>query len=286
LQGSIREHDVDHLVAALSEEKAQRSALRRARLINALGKARDPRAVDILSKLLMVDPNSEVRSVAILALGQIGDPSGAPALREAVRFSSPLDQTWAIRSLGYMRDRESVPLLVERLQSSDGSVRRFAASALGDIGDRAAMLPLIEALDDPFMRRSAAAALAKLGDSRALAPVRLAHRSAGGLAKRRIARSLTELEARLRSEESSRSRKSVDSVGALERKVSVLVSMIVLMWDAFKIPKKKQGLAEAIEQGNRLLTSGYEQEPFAFLEQAVSEFPDDPRSGFSTHRSS
>ncbi|MDX6633906.1 MAG: hypothetical protein QOF06_109 [Solirubrobacterales bacterium] len=185
---------VDDLLSALNEQKAQGSALWRFRLVKALGVREDSRAVETLSGLLRSDQSAEVRGVAALALGRIGDSSAVPALKGAL--SDPENRWWAIRSLGLVRDLSSVPWFIGYLRSTSAQTREAAADSLGNIGDRAATPALVEALDDPkaSVRQAAAAALAKLGDPRALEPVRVAHRSAKGLSRRSMGKALARLE--------------------------------------------------------------------------------------------
>lgn len=272
---------LNRLTAALKEEKAQRSALRRVKLAKALGKLGDPQAVESLSWVVSTDPSFEVRCMAVIALGQIGDPAGAPAVRREASARSAQEQMWAIQALGRMRDHDSVPLLIDRLHSTDRTVRVFAASALGDIGDRAATVPLIEALGDPHVRRAAAGALARLGDPRALEPLRLAHRSSGGLARRRIGKALARLEVNSNAQEQDEEDTSSGGTGnlvalALERWLLPFVLMAVTAWDAIKIKSRNQRLTEAVEQGHRLVRARDDQATFEFLEKAVREFPEDP----------
>ena len=220
--------------------------------------------------------------MAVIALGQIGDPEGAPSVRREVRSRSATEQMWAIHALGRMRDRDSVPVLIERLHSTDRTVRVFAADALAEIGDRAATLPLVEALDDPYVRRAAASALANLGDPQALEPVRLAHQAAEGLARRRIGKALTRLEAKLNVPESgtedTRSAHAGNLVAlAFERWLLPPALMASTVWDTVKIKTRKQRLAETIEQGQRLVKAKDDQATCEFLEKAVQEFPEDPQ---------
>lgn len=274
------QQDVAELLAALEGEKAQRSALRRLRIVNALGRRGDSDAVEMLSTVLMTDPSAEVRSMAVVALERIGDPSGAPALRMATSSRLALDQMRAIRALGTMGDRGSVPWLIARLQSTDYGVRIFAADALGQIGDQAAVPPLIEAMKDPKarVREAAASALARLGDSRALEPIRLAHRSAKGLSRWQIGRALSRLEVRLgaQGELEGSSSKFPEKWVALEQRLEFPSLVKSLMWNRMKVKSREQELAEATDQGRRLFSAGTEQETFRFLEDAVQRFPDDP----------
>jgi hypothetical protein len=275
--------DVDELLSALGEEKAQRSAVRRIRLVSALGKLGDSRAVVPLSQVVLTDPRSEVRFMAVFALGQIGDPAGGHAVRGEASSHDVAHQVWAIVALGRMRDRGSVALLINRLRSTDSSVRGSAANALRDIADRAATPPLIEALDDPSVRRAAASALARIGDSRAVEPIRLARRSAGGLARRRIGRALAKLEARSDVQEGEGEEDtSSGGIGKLlwfatDRWLMSFVLMALAAWSTIRINGKKQRLADTIEHAHRLFKARDEQDAFDFVTKAVQEFPKDPQ---------
>ena len=65
--------------------------------VEALGSIRDPRAVRHIIDVMERDRNVEVRWVAALALGNIGDPSAIPPLLLALR-----DQERYIRSSAAM----------------------------------------------------------------------------------------------------------------------------------------------------------------------------------------
>lgn len=106
----------------------------RARAATALGKMKDPRAVNPLIAVFDYEMDSGVRENAALALGNIRDP----------------------RAVG--------PLIFV-LRNDMDDVRRGAAWALGNIGDPRAVEPLIIALNDPYLwaRRAAAEALGQIG---------------------------------------------------------------------------------------------------------------------------
>ena len=78
---------------ALLAERASAPGVIRAALVNALGNARDPRAVPALVSALC-DPDEEVRGCAAKGLGMIGGEGVVPALRAAL--SDPGD-TWFSR---------------------------------------------------------------------------------------------------------------------------------------------------------------------------------------------
>jgi HEAT repeat protein len=196
----IADDDVEGLIEALSYKKVGESLELRTRIVNALGNLEDSRAVDVVSEILLRDPDGPMRGTAAIALTKIEDPKCAPALRKALSDRSTANQQWAIRGLGLLRDRESVEPLIAKLGTSHSGIRRFAALALGEIGDQRATLPLIDRLEDSNrrVRRAAAEGLVLLGDSRAIGPLKETYVKAGWLNRRDTRRALAELEARFR----------------------------------------------------------------------------------------
>ena len=101
-----------------------------------------------------------------LALAQIGDATGVPALNEALdHCDDVLLCRLIIINLGKLRDRRAVPALLAHLPEVQN--RREMIDALGDIGDPAAREAVAERLrGDEYVpvRIQAASALAKLGD--------------------------------------------------------------------------------------------------------------------------
>lgn len=157
----------------------------------ALGVARSPLGVQPLSAALQADKQASVRGATAVALGQVGDASGAPALASALtrRLQAPglfnrlrrrkVEEDEFVRraaavSLGQIGSREAVPVLVEALSDAraPGDVRREAARALGLIGDPAAVPALRSVLTntDPFLSRIAFEALRRLEPSAATRP--------------------------------------------------------------------------------------------------------------------
>lgn len=270
------ERRVDDLLSALNEEKGKRWALRRFRLVKALGATEDSRAVEALSKVLRTDRSAEVRDVAVVALGRIGDPAAVPAVKDALK--DPENGWGAIRSLGLLRDRSSVEWFIGFLSADDPLTREFAADALGAIGDRGATPALIAALDDAKwgVRQSAARALAKLEDPEAIEPVRRAHRSARCLSRRNIGWALAQLEGK----------RELDSKWPKNRIVfeqkfftPFLVASMLGKAMGFRGAKEKRRAETQYLAHNYLRDFFSEisvQEPREFLEQAIEEFPDDP----------
>lgn len=229
--------------------------------------------------MLRTDRSAEVRGAAVVALGRIGDPSAAPAVKGALGDAD--NRWWAIRSIGLLRDRSSVEWFIGYLRSSNPLTREFAADALGEIGDRSATPALIEALEDgkAGVRQAAAIALAKLGEPQALEPVRRAHRSARrlSLSRRDIGRALVQLEG-----ERKVSSKWLKKRILFEHKFAtpfLVASILGKAMGSFRDPREKR-VDEAQYLARNLLRNFFsdtsDQEAREFLEQAIEEFPDDP----------
>ncbi len=157
----------------------------------ALGQTRSRVGVDQLLLALQTDKKPSVRAAAAVALGQISDPSAAPALvatlsrrlpasgffnrvlRRKVEEDEFVRRAAAI-SLGQLRSREAVPVLIAALSNerTPGDVRREAARALGQIGDPAAIPALRSVLTarDPYLARIAFEALRVIDPANATRP--------------------------------------------------------------------------------------------------------------------
>jgi arylsulfatase A-like enzyme/HEAT repeat protein len=108
-----------------------------------------------------------LRIRAALALAQIGDTGGVPAMSQALdQCDDVLLCRLMILNLGRLRDARAVPALLAHLPEVQN--RREMVDALGDIGDPSARDALVARLrGDEYVpvRVQAARALAKLGDA-------------------------------------------------------------------------------------------------------------------------
>jgi HEAT repeat protein len=122
-------------------------------------------AVPVLSRVMRGYVGS--RSLAAKALGQIGDPSAAPALIEALGVQSRSLQLAALKSLGQLQYQEALPAVREFLDAIDPRLRRTAALTLGALGDERAVSALLEIArsdESPLVRPAAVEALGMVGD--------------------------------------------------------------------------------------------------------------------------
>lgn len=133
----------DSAVCPLVNELASRHVAARIGATEALGEIQDPRAVRPLAAVLKNDPDREVRWVAALALGHLGDPSAIPCLAAALRDRERYIRYGAALALGLLgwvpEDPVREAYRAIALQDWE-AVRRLGPSAYG---------PLTERLADP-----------------------------------------------------------------------------------------------------------------------------------------
>ncbi len=140
--------------------------------VKALGEIGDPAAVPQLLHIMNTERDGDIRWLATGALGKIGS-AAVPGLLNMLR-----DEDWKVRrsaadAIWAMREPGAVPGLLAALQDRNDVVRQAVAGALDAIGE-GAVQPLIEALSsrDPQINRTAADYLNKIGTPEALTAVR------------------------------------------------------------------------------------------------------------------
>lgn len=131
--------------------------------MSSLGQQNPERALEILRRSLLEDPEPDVQAAAadalgalkltdayedlenlyrnssewlvkfsiVAALGEFGDPRAFELLESALHSDNELVQTAAIGSLGELGDDRAVPLLLPFASSSDWQIRHRVAQALG-----------------------------------------------------------------------------------------------------------------------------------------------------------
>ena len=139
-----------------------------------LGKIRDVRAVKPLIEALRLKTRWRgAEGSAANALVEIGEPAVEPLIA-VLKDSDENVRNLAIVSLGDIGDARAVEPLIAVLKDSDANVRNLAIVSLGDIGDARAVEPLIHALKDSNkkVRSFAAKTLKKIGGEKAEKHVR------------------------------------------------------------------------------------------------------------------
>jgi HEAT repeat protein len=149
----------------LLEELTSPDRNQRLAAAKALGKLRDPRAVEALTaafEKVYLAPGapgaaSEWSEIA-LALGRIGTPQAVDALISFLsardRFGGPnYGRSDAAHGLGEARDPRAVEALASVLDDVEGDIRRAAACALGRIGDAKAIELLLTCLQSEYPHR-------------------------------------------------------------------------------------------------------------------------------------
>ncbi|MBN1486890.1 MAG: HEAT repeat domain-containing protein [Anaerolineae bacterium] len=138
-------------------------------LVIALGDLRAQEAVPTLIRV--VRGYVGVRSLAVMALGQIGSPEAGPILIEALKDKSTNLRLSALKSLGQLKYEAALPAVLPFLSAPDPRVRRVAAMTCGYLGDHKAVAVLMEMVKEdpsPLVRPVALEALSLVGDARLL----------------------------------------------------------------------------------------------------------------------
>jgi HEAT repeat protein len=140
----------------------------------ALGRIRDPNAVESLSKAVM-DSDDTVRVAAIKALQAIGDLEAvlplaivlahAQVRQKSTGRSSPAVERAASQALDALCDEKAIEPLQVALRHDDADVREVAVRRLAKIGSPLVADSLAACLsdEDPVIRRTAARGLSEIG---------------------------------------------------------------------------------------------------------------------------
>jgi HEAT repeat protein len=149
-----------------------RSAVRRARAAQVLGDLELRPAVPHLCRLL-TDRNSEVRVVAVRALGRIGDPAAAWRLIASLDQSEPAPSLLVTHTLVQLGPETEVTLSAA-LDHPEARVRVVCLDALGLLGAAGSVQRVARVLREdtvPEVRVAAAASLGRLGTRSAIEPL-------------------------------------------------------------------------------------------------------------------
>src|ERR1043166_4745896 len=132
-------------------------------IARALGTLKATNALEPLLELLQSNTSSNVRGVIADALGELGDPRAAPALRSLPAAKDQTVRRAAIHALGLLRDRESLPLLLGLMEEAITNTQSAVAASAGQASYRqpASGWEWQDAL------RTLAGALGRIGDKRA-----------------------------------------------------------------------------------------------------------------------
>jgi hypothetical protein len=164
-----REHAADIIAEILEGKRTQRHPNEIYRgeeicwgLIKALGKLGNKKHIPLLKTYLKED--SDARTMAIQALGDIGDPSVVPDLLSILKnFKYSPNGLSSIEVLGKIGTKEIGPELYPFLSYWDEDFRGAAAIALGKIGDTYSIAKLKEMIERERFQWVIATAREKLG---------------------------------------------------------------------------------------------------------------------------
>lgn len=153
----------------------------RSMAVFALGLKPDEESFDILIKLLRSDPDYGIRADAAGALGYLEDPRAFETLVRAFYE----DTDWLVRfsaavSLGNLKDRRAHDVLVQALKSDQVVMQQAAIAAIGEIGDVDAVddILVFAQSDDWLVRQRLAEALGHLPHAKTEAALRYLEKDA------------------------------------------------------------------------------------------------------------
>ena len=163
----VRNHAADSLgrigtraIRILNYRAGQGKVMDRLGVVEAIARIRHPKSIPVLTRILSKDPSNEMRWIAAIALGEVGDPNPIPVLLAAlkdhdkyVRYGAVL----ALEKLGWQPE------------NNEDRLKRFVAfqkwSAIPGIGE-VPVETLMKYFDDPDpkIRASIVTLLGILGD--------------------------------------------------------------------------------------------------------------------------
>lgn len=168
----IGEESVDHLISLLSRKRQERW-----RVVDALGRISDARAVEPLVSLLnnlsskrKTKSNNFVTEKIIMALGEIGDERVVePVISVAKNHNQSFIKETTIEVIKKIGGPRAFEYIVEELQNTDYDVKTAAAIALGQVGDDRAIDILTDIVEKGSLRSwQATCILSKFEDERVI----------------------------------------------------------------------------------------------------------------------
>lgn len=160
-----------HFTAALADPShpdRRNSARSSLAALAAPGSDGSEAGLNSLRSLLAASPDSDVRLLAAVALGEAGNARARTSLEEALSDADTNVAAAAAESLGMLGDRRSIAALSRATQEGEFWIRVTAVVALGRLGDRRALSALFEAARDPLLAAPAATAIGLVGSPEAL----------------------------------------------------------------------------------------------------------------------
>lgn len=154
-------------LAACIQTKLEPEEVERAKLSGRILQMEDERRADLdFFSPLLEHTDPRIRRRAALALGRIGHPKALPPLLRLLRLDPDLDvRQMAVFALGEIEDRatleasgwdsdpQAYAALIEALRDTSATVRTRAAEALGKMGNPGAVPALLEAMPRPEQLR-------------------------------------------------------------------------------------------------------------------------------------
>lgn len=116
-----------------------------------------------------------IRRYLGMVLGNLGDRRATPLLIDGLRHDAPVDnRIYALMALGELRDPTALGAIEDATRDGEKDIRKTAYYALGEIGDPSAVPTLVAGLNDDVadVRWNAAISLSRFNDRRAIPALR------------------------------------------------------------------------------------------------------------------
>lgn len=138
---------------------------KRQEVLHVLSQISSPDALKAIIGVLQRDPDVQVRTTAVEALGEISDPQTVPFLLGALKDKESPVRASAAEALARIGEPGCLEPLIQRIHDDSLEVRTAAVQNLGRFHDLRALAPLTACLTHPEveLRRAAALSLGALG---------------------------------------------------------------------------------------------------------------------------
>jgi HEAT repeat protein len=154
----VAKENADALLQALEAK----SSLHRELAAQALGCAKERRAVAPLAKSLTAEENDDARRAAAWALSQMPDAAAKDALLKALKDYEPLVRRYSVMALAELQDKTTARPIAALVDDEDWQNRLQVVMALEKLKDASTATDLEKLLKDEnlFVQKAAAKALA------------------------------------------------------------------------------------------------------------------------------
>lgn len=129
------ENERSSIEALIKDALENESIEKREEAVIALGESRNKNAIEVISKVLMNDPNEEVRLSSIDALLAIGNASVIQPLSVGLKDQKPSVRESTVEALAAIGGESAMELVKSAMNDEDESVRVLAQEVLEELGN-------------------------------------------------------------------------------------------------------------------------------------------------------